>query len=85
MHARPASHIAQLVMEADAEVSIRTFTGETGDEPVISDPADAGSIIDVLSLCAVKGTGIIVEIGDEKDTPVMEQIVRYFEDGFGEM
>ena len=75
MHARPASKIAQIAESAESDVWIS----------VNSNKVDATSIIDILTLCAVKGTQIVVEIENEKDMIVLDQIVDFFETGFGEM
>ncbi len=75
MHARPASKIAQIALDAHAGVWLST--GET--------KVDASSIIDILTLCAVKGTEVEVEVDNSKDMTVLDQIVDFFEDGFGEL
>lgn len=75
MHARPASQIAQMADTASASVWLNA-----ADQKV-----DATSIIDILSLCAVKGTQIKVEIENQNDISVLDQIVAFFESGFGEM
>ncbi len=74
MHARPASKIAQMAGTAIAPV---WFTVDT-------QKVDATSIIDILALCAVKGTQICVEIENKEDVVVLDQIVDFFESGFGE-
>ena len=75
MHARPASRIAQIAEEADSLVWL------CSDEQKV----DATSIIDILTLCAVQGTQITIEIEDRQDTDVLERIYDYFEAGFGEI
>lgn len=75
MHARPASKIAQLAESAHSDVWLR----------VNSTRVDATSIIDILTLCAVKGTQIVIEIKDNADRVVLDQIVDFFEAGFGEL
>ena len=74
MHARPAARIAQMAEEAQDKVWLC----------VDGSKVDATSIIDILTLCAVKGTQVLIEIENEADTAVLDQIVDYFEDGFGE-
>lgn len=74
MHARPASKIAQMAEAAQSEVWLC----------VNSTKVDATSIIDMLTLCAVKGTQIVVEIDNQEDKKVLDQIVDFFEAGFGE-
>ncbi len=75
MHARPASQIAQMAESAESDIWLCAN----------STKVDATSIIDILTLCAVKGTQIVVEIENQKDIMVLEQIVEYFENGFGEL
>lgn len=74
MHARPASKIAQIAESANHEVWICA-----NDQKI-----DATSIIDILTLCAVQGTNITVEIENELDSSVLHDIVQFFESGFGE-
>ena len=74
MHARPAARIAQMADQARGEV--RLCVG--------GDKVDATSIIDILTLCAIKGTQILIEIEDSADAAVLDRIAEYFEDGFGE-
>ncbi|HGY12416.1 MAG: HPr family phosphocarrier protein [Deltaproteobacteria bacterium] len=75
MHARPASKIAQIAETAESDVWICAK----------STKVDATSIIDILTLCAVKGTKVVIEIGSRKDLRVLDQIVEFFEVGFGEI
>ena len=74
MHARPASKIAQIAESARSDVWLCAN----------STKVDATSIIDILTLCAVKGTKIAVEIENPEDMMVLDQIVDFFEAGFGE-
>ncbi|MBU1194424.1 MAG: HPr family phosphocarrier protein [Proteobacteria bacterium] len=75
MHARPASRIAQMALDAKSDVWLCT------DDTRV----DASSIIDILTLCAVKGTDVEVKIDNPDDRAVLDQIVAFFEDGFGEL
>lgn len=75
MHARPASRIAQIAETAKSDVWICVDRVK----------ADAKSVIDILTLCAVKGTQITVQIADQTDKAVMDQIIDYFKSGFGEL
>ncbi len=68
MHARPASQIAKLADTAMSEVWL-----EANDNKV-----DATSIIDILTLGAIKGTKITVEIKDDKDIKLLDDIVNFF-------
>ena len=74
MHARPASQIAKLASSAMSEVWLKANENEV----------DATSIIDILTLGAIKGTKITVEIKDDQDMKVLDDIVNFFELGFGE-
>lgn len=75
MHARPASRIAQIAETAKSDVWLCVGMVKV----------DAKSIIDILALCAVKGTQITMQIADQTDKAVMDQIIDYFESGFGEL
>lgn len=75
MHARPATRIAQMALDATSDVWLST------DDVKV----DASSIIDILTLCAVKGTDVEVGIDNPEDMTVLNQIVDFFEDGFGEL
>ena len=74
MHARPASKIAQIADSAHSDIWLCAN----------STKVDAASTIDILTLCAVKGTKIAVEIENPEDMMVLDQIVDFFEAGFGE-
>lgn len=74
MHARPASKIAQIAESAQSNVWLCAN----------AEKVDATSIIEILTLCAVKGTEVMIEIENQKDTVVLDQIVDFFETGFGE-
>lgn len=75
MHARPASKIAQMAELAQSDVWLCAN----------STKVDATSIIDILTLCAVKGTRIVIEIENQEDMVILDQIVDFFEAGFGEI
>ncbi|MCP3872223.1 MAG: HPr family phosphocarrier protein [Desulfobacteraceae bacterium] len=75
MHARPASKIAQIAEAAQFDVWLC----------VDSTKVDATSIIDILTLCAVKGTQVVIEIENQKDIIILDQITEFFEIGFGEL
>ncbi len=75
MHARPASKIAKLADAATSEVWLNTNDNKV----------DATSIIDILTLGAIKGTKITVEIENDKDVEVLADIINFFELGFEEV
>ena len=74
MHARPASKIAQMVDSAHSDVWLCAN----------STKVDAASVIDILTLGAVKGTKIVIEIENQEDEMILDQIFDFFEAGFGE-
>ena len=75
MHARPAGVIAKIADSAQAEIRLC----------VNLQKVDAASIIDILTLGAVKGTKVVVEIENKKDIEILNKIIAYFESSFGEM
>ncbi|MDA3787317.1 MAG: HPr family phosphocarrier protein [Desulfobacula sp.] len=75
MHARPAAKIAQMVDSAHSDVWLCAN----------STKVDAASVIDILTLCAVKGTQIVIEIENQKDMIILDQVFDFFEAGFGEI
>lgn len=74
MHARPAAQIARIAEKAQAAVWLS----------VASAKVDASSVIDILTLCAVKGTRVEIEIENSADMEILERIADYFDTGFGE-
>lgn len=74
IHARPASRIAQMAGSARSCIWIHAN----------SIRVDATSPLDILTLCAIKGTQIEVEIENQNDMDVLNQIIDFFETGFGE-
>ena len=75
MHARPAAVIAKIAMTAQDEIRLC----------VNSDKVDATSIIDILTLGAIKGTQVVIEIENHEDVEILNQIIDFFEAGFEEM
>nr|NJM01352.1 HPr family phosphocarrier protein [Desulfobacula sp.] len=74
MHARPASRIAEMAGSARSCIWLHAN----------STRVDATSTLDILTLGAVKGTQIVVEIENQRDMDVLDQIIDFFEIGFGE-
>ncbi len=74
MHARPASQIARIAGNAHSDVWLSVDVAKV----------DAASIIDILTLGAIKGTQVVIEVEDEKDIGILDQIFEFFENGFGE-
>ena len=78
IHARPASKIAQMAESAHSDICLRVGTLK----------ADATDVLDMLSLGAVKGTEIVVEmkkIEKQEDMEIVNNILEFFESGFGEI
>jgi phosphocarrier protein len=74
LHARPAAVLAQEAQKYSSEIRL-SAEGKT---------ADAKSILDILSLAAQQGTGMIVEAeGDDADTAV-DRLRDLFHNRFGE-
>ncbi len=46
---------------------------------------DASSILDILTLECVKGSKIILKIDDQSDLDILNNTVKQFETGFGEL
>lgn len=74
LHARSAAKLAKLASEAKGPVRIDK-DGE---------PADAASMLDVLTLNCPKGTQVCVSIDNELDQTVLERIADLIRSGFGE-
>ncbi|MCF6246571.1 MAG: HPr family phosphocarrier protein [Desulfobacula sp.] len=74
MHARPAAKISEIAGTAQSDVWLCVDVTKV----------DATSIIDILTLGAIKGTQVIIEIQDKADVNILNQILEFFEDGFGE-
>jgi len=74
LHARAAAKVAKLARNARSTVWI-----SGGD-----DPADASSVIDILSLACPKGSALSISVDDPADRDTLEAIVKLVEDGFEE-
>ena len=74
MHARPAAQIAKMAQTASGEIWLSDG----------SSTVDASSIIDILSLCAVAGTKVLILTEKEEDLALADQVKNYFDIGFGE-
>ena len=75
MHARPAAKIAEMAMEAQGEIWLTKGTSQ----------ADASSIIDILTLSAVKGSCIEIRADNQNDEEIAKNIQLFFDQGFGEL
>jgi phosphotransferase system HPr (HPr) family protein len=74
LHARAAAKIARLAETAQSKVLII----KDGKE------ADGADMLDVMSLYCPRGTEVTVRITDSTDQPVLNQIAKLIEAGFGE-
>ena len=74
IHARPAGAISKIANLAKGVIYLC----------VNSNKADASSLIDILTLGAVKGSKVVIEIEDKKDVVKLDKICELFESGFGE-
>jgi phosphocarrier protein len=74
LHARAAAKVAQLAQKARSTVWI-----SRGD-----DPADASSVIDILSLACPKGTHLTIFVDDPSDRDILDAIVELVKNGFEE-
>jgi phosphocarrier protein HPr len=74
LHARSAARIARLAKSARAGI----WVSRGGEK------ADATSVLDLLGIACEKGTTLTLAIDDPLDTPVLEDLVRLVESGFGE-
>ncbi len=68
LHARPAAAISKIAVQSRSDVTI-TKDGES---------VDATSVIDILTLCCVKGSCITVEVEDPQDEWVLSEIEKLF-------
>ena len=75
LHARSAARIAEIARKANSNVWI--IKGER--------KVDASSILDILTLECAKGSKITLKIDDQSDLDVLNDTVRQFETGFGEL
>ena len=75
LHARSAARIAEIARKANYNVWI------------IKDKkkVDASSILDILTLESPKGSKITLKIDDRSDIDILNDIVKQFETGFGEL
>ena len=74
MHARPAALIAGMAQDANGDIWL------SDGKSIV----DAASIIEILSLCAVKGTEVSIFTEKKEDTTLADKIKDFFDIGFGE-
>jgi phosphocarrier protein len=74
LHARSAARIARLAKNARAGIWVSLG----------AEKADATSVLELLGIACEKGTTLTLGVDDPWDTPVLEELVRLVESGFGE-
>ncbi len=74
LHARSAAKIARIAQTARSGVWV--LRG--------AEKADATSVMDVLTLACEKGTALTVAVENPQDAPILDELVRLVESGFGE-
>ena len=75
LHARSAAKIAEIARKANYNVWI------IKDNTIV----DASSILDILTLECTKGSKVTLKIDDQSDINILNDTVRQFETGFGEL
>ncbi len=75
LHARPASKIVQMAGKARGNVWF-----SMGDEQV-----DGKSLIELLSVGAMKDTTMSITVDNPVDEPILHEIADFFKQGFGEL
>lgn len=74
LHARSAARIAKVAKSARAGIWVSRG----------ADRADATSVLELLGIACERGTTLTLAIDDPRDAPVLEELVRLVENGFGE-
>ena len=75
LHARSAAKIAEIAKKANYNVWI------IKDNKMV----DASSILDILTLECTKGSKITLKIDNQSDLDILNDTVKQFETGFGEL
>lgn len=75
MHTRPASTIVKIASKFNSEF----FIDKGGYE------VNGKSIIGVMTLAAEKGSKLILKFEGEDEEAMSIEVVKFFEEGFGEM
>jgi phosphocarrier protein len=74
MHTRPASSIVRIAAKYEAEFYISRDGFEVNGK----------SIIGVMTLAAEQGSKLSLRFEGDDEAALAEEIIRFFEDGFGE-
>ena len=77
LHARAAAQLVRLANSFESTIHV-----SRNDNSV---PADAKSILSVLALAASLGTVLTIKVEGDDETKAFDEIVRIFENGFGEL
>jgi phosphocarrier protein HPr len=75
LHARSAARIAEIARKANYNVWI------IKDKKMV----DASSILDILTLECTKGSKVTLKIDNQSDLDILNDTVKQFETGFGEL
>lgn len=74
MHTRPASAIVKIAAKYEAEF----YISKDGFE------VNGKSIIGVMTLAAEQGSKLILKFDGEDESALADEMIAFFEDGFGE-
>ena len=74
LHARPAAFFVQLANEFEAEITVECNNRS----------ADAKSILDILSLGAIKGSSVKITTEGLDEEKALEKLVTAIKEGLGE-
>lgn len=77
LHARAAGKIVKLAGRTSARVEIN--------RPSKGLSADARSILELLSLGAKNGSTLLIRSSESDGEPIVDEIVKLIESGFGEL
>lgn len=78
LHARPAAEFARLATQSRSKVTIENMN-------TASQPANAKSILMLLSLCMGKGTSVRISAEGPDEEQTVNGLVSLIESGFGEL
>ena len=77
LHARAAAQLVRLAGKFQSDIELKRVDNTVA--------ADAKSILSVLTLAAVKGTELELQITGTDERSALEMIEKLFHDGFGEL
>ncbi|MEM7809535.1 MAG: HPr family phosphocarrier protein [Planctomycetota bacterium] len=84
LHARPAMQVVECANAFESDVTIVRPKGD--DEAGIEDgaEADAGSVMQVITLAAQKGTVLVLKVEGPDEADAVESLCALFDSKFGE-